>query len=84
LTNGNFQQSITNQIALVPEKQQTDQNGATLTFNTSSGLFKGSVMNPETGEPIAVHGAILQNQNMGAGFFLGTNESGSVILSPAQ
>jgi hypothetical protein len=84
LTSGNFQQSITNQVALVPDKEDSDQNGATLTFNTSSGLFKGTVMNAETSKPIAFKGAILQNQNMGAGFFLSTNESGSVILSPAQ
>ena len=60
------------------------QSAAKLTFKTSSGLFKGSVMNPETGKPIAVNGVVLQNQNFGAGFFLGTTESGSVLLSPAQ
>jgi hypothetical protein len=41
-------------------------------------------MNPATGKPIAVNGVVLQNQNLGAGCFLGANESGSVILSPAQ
>jgi hypothetical protein len=46
-------------------------------------LFHGSVINPETGKPITVNGIVLQNQNFGAGFFLGTNQSGSVLLSPA-
>ena len=77
LTNGNLPQSITNQV------ETTDSGTNKLTFRTSSGLFKGSVMNPETGQPISVSGIVLQNQNVGAGFFLGTNESGSVILSPS-
>jgi hypothetical protein len=89
LTNGNLAQSITNQIGVGPDMQATDQgandqSAGKLTFKTSSGLFKGSVTNPETGKPITVNGIILQNQNFGAGYFLGTNESGSVFLSPAQ
>jgi hypothetical protein len=89
LTNGNLAQSITNQIGLGPEMQASDQSAGKqsadkLAFNTSSGLFKGSVTNPETGKPIAVNGVVLQNQNFGAGFFLGTTESGSVLLSPTQ
>jgi hypothetical protein len=41
-------------------------------------------MNPETGALIVIKGIILQNQGIGAGLFLGTNESGSVLLSSAQ
>ncbi len=70
LTNGNLAQSITNDPA-------TNR----LTFKTASGLFKGSVMNPETGKPISVNGIVLQNQDFGAGYFLGTTESGSVVLA---
>jgi len=89
LTNGDLAQSITNQIALGPDAQATEQSASNqsadkLTFKTTSGLFKGSVLNPETGKPIAVNGIVLQNQNFGAGFFLGTTESGSVLLSPTQ
>jgi len=84
LTNGDLAQSITNQVGLGPGTQATDQSAGKLTFTDSSGLFKGSVMNPETGKPIAVNGIVLQNQNFGAGFFLGSTESGSVLLSPTQ
>jgi hypothetical protein len=84
LTNGDLAQSITNQIGLGPDTQATDQSADKLTFKTSSGLFKGSVTNPETGKPIAVNGIVLQNQNFGAGFFLGSTESGSVRLTDAQ
>ncbi len=89
LTNGDLAQSITNQIVLGPGNQATEpsasnQSADKLTFKPSSGLFKGSVLNPETGKPIAINGIVLQNQNFGAGYFLGTTESGSVLLSPTQ
>jgi hypothetical protein len=45
-------------------------------------LFQGSVINPATGKPIAVKGALLQKQNLGFGYFLGTNQTGSVFLGP--
>jgi glutamate dehydrogenase/leucine dehydrogenase len=66
------------------DQSATNQSAIKLTFKTSSGMFKSSVMNSETGKPIAVNGIVLQNQNFGAGFFLGTTESGSVLLSPTQ
>jgi hypothetical protein len=84
LTNGSLQQGINNQVVLDPAKKEAGQNNDSLTFTTSSGLFKGSVMNPETGKPIAVKGVVLQNQNFGAGFFLSATGSGSVVLSQAQ
>ncbi len=84
LTNGNLAQSITNQIGLGAEIQAVDQSAIKLTYKTSSGLFKGTVLNPETGKPIPVNGIVLQRQNFGAGFFLGSSESGGALLSPAQ
>jgi hypothetical protein len=84
LINGDLTQGITNQFGIGPETLATDQSGDKLTFNTLSGLFRGSVLDPETGKTISVNGVVLQNQNLGAGYFLGTNESGSVLLSPAQ
>jgi hypothetical protein len=41
-------------------------------------------MNPGTGKPTPFNGVILQNQDFGAGLFLGTNETGSVFLLRAQ
>jgi hypothetical protein len=84
LTNGNLPESITRQIVLGANNQASDQGGDKLIFKTSSGQFNGRVMNPETGKAISVNGVVLQNQNVAAGFFLGTNQSGSVQLSPAQ
>ncbi|MGP8198612.1 MAG: fibronectin type III domain-containing protein [Limisphaerales bacterium] len=89
LTNGDLSTGLVDPVGLGPEIETTSQSAAnqaaaTLAFKNSTGQFKGSVMNPATGKPIAVNGVVLQNQNLGAGCFLGANESGSVILSPAQ
>lgn len=83
LTNGNLAEGITNQFALGKNSQVTDTNKMILAFSTASGLFTGSVVNPATKRTILIHGAVLQKQNIGAGYFLGTNESGEVFLGAA-
>jgi hypothetical protein len=89
LTNGDLTGSITNQITLGATTATGSEIGSTqitdkLVFKPSSGLFKGTVLDPATGKPITVSGAVLQNLNLGAGQFLGPNESGSVLFGPAQ
>jgi hypothetical protein len=89
LTNGDLTGSITNQIDLGPEsagtvEEASNQAAVKLNFKTLSGLFKGTVTNPDTGKPIPVEGVVLQNMNLGAGYFLGATESGSVLLTPTQ
>ena len=84
LQNGNLAQAITCQIELPPKTPATDESAPRLTLNTSSGLFHATVISPETGRPITVRGIVLQNQNYGAGLFLGASESGSALLSPSQ
>jgi hypothetical protein len=83
LTNGNL--SFTNQIILGANNIVTNlsTNNLTLRLATSSGLFTGSVVNPATGSPISISGIVLQKDNFGAGFFLGTNQSGQVLLAPS-
>jgi hypothetical protein len=82
LMNGDLDDGVTNQIALGPYIPGTEATTTKLECITSTGTFNGSVINPGTGKPIAVHGVVLQNQNFGAGYFLGTNQSGSVLFSP--
>ena len=55
-------------------------NKLSLSIATASGLFKGSVTDPSSGKSFAFSGALLQKQNAGAGFLLGTNRSSSVVL----
>jgi hypothetical protein len=83
LINGDLAENITNQVGIGPDIPATDLITNKLAVSTPSGLFHGNVINPATGKPISVHGIVLQNQNLAAGYFLGTNQSGSVLLSPA-
>ena len=59
-------------------------NGATLKLSASNGTFNGSIMNPANNAKIPFAGVFLQNQNFGAGYFLGTNQSGRVLFNPAN
>jgi hypothetical protein len=45
-------------------------------------VFSGRVKEPGTTHINTFKGAFLQDQASGYGFFLGTNQSGSVFLSP--
>lgn len=62
----------------------TSANKAKLTFTLSTGAFKGSAPNPAGGSPktISFSGVVLQKQNLAKGYFLGTGQSGEVILGP--
>ena len=55
-------------------------NKLAITLSTSSGLMSGSFVNPETLKKSVIKGTLLQRQNFGSGYFLGTNQSGSVFL----
>lgn len=50
-------------------------------FTTSSGLFKGNVTNPEGRKALRVNGVALQNRGFASGYFLGTDQSGRVLLT---
>jgi hypothetical protein len=85
LTNGNFQQGVTSQVVLNKDKvESSPSSGISLTLRPATGLFTGKAFDPSTGKSVVVNGAILQNQNLGGGVFVGKTESGSVLLSPAQ
>jgi hypothetical protein len=80
LEGGNLIDPITNGLSISPNNTISGTNSLKLSFTTTSGLFQGSVLNPATGKPITVKGALLQKQNIGYGYFLGTNQTGGVTL----
>lgn len=81
LTDGNLSQALTNQITIGGDNHVSSSNPAlNMSIKSTSGTFKGRVMSPETGKTIRFGGVLLQKQNMGGGFFTGTNLSGSVYL----
>ncbi len=55
----------------------------TFKITTPTGLFKGKFRRADNGTTVPFQGAILQKQNFGSGFFLGTNESGFVTFEPS-
>lgn len=80
LDQGNLLDSITNNLSIDSNSKITGTNKLVLSFTTATGLFHGSVLNPDTGKPITVNGVLLQKQNAGYGNFLGTDQTGSVTL----
>lgn len=50
------------------------------TFSRATGLFSGAFRNPATSRSTPFSGALLQKQGLGAGFFLGTDQSGTVLI----
>jgi hypothetical protein len=83
LANGNLANSFTNQIAMDSASKITSTNSTLkLKLTTSTGMFKGSVVNPDTGKAVPFSGVVLQNRNFGGGFFTGTNQTGRVFLGP--
>jgi hypothetical protein len=80
LQNGDLSQPITNSFSLDSNNKVTSPDKLTLSIVTSSGLFHGTVVNPATGKPVPVNGALLQNENAGFGSFLGNSHTGSVTV----
>ena len=60
-----------------------DITNLTLKLTPKTGLFGGSFLHPVTGRTAKFKGAVLQIQNFGSGYFLGTNQAGYVTLEPA-
>jgi hypothetical protein len=83
LQNGNLTESFTNQITMDSASKITSTNATVkVTVTTSTGLFKGTVVNPADGKSISFNGVLLQKQNIGAGFFTGFNQTGRVYIQP--
>jgi hypothetical protein len=83
LANGNLTGSFTNEITLDSASKVTSTNATMkVAISTSTGSFKGTVADPATGKSIPFAGVVLQQQNSGGGFFLGTNQTGRVFLGP--
>ncbi len=81
---GNLIQPITNNVLLTTNNKITNlsSNKLSMTITLTSGLFTGSVTDTNTGKSVTFNGALLQKLNAGYGFFLGTNQSGSVLFAP--
>jgi uncharacterized repeat protein (TIGR02543 family) len=85
---GNLLSPFANDVALGSRNILTNLTPAqplVLRFTLSTGLFKGTlkVTDGQVSRTLTLKGASLQHQNRGAGYFLGTNQSGTVHLQAA-
>ena len=53
-----------------------------LSFSTSTGTFKGSVVSSDTGRSLPFSGVVLQDQGTAVGYFLSDGSSGEVSIAP--
>jgi len=82
MSGGNLSDAVTNFVTLTQDNKVTTTNsGFSLTFTLSSGLLKGSFINPATAKKTSFTGVLLQTNNSGSGFFFSTNESGRIGVS---
>jgi hypothetical protein len=77
---GGLTNAFTNSFTLDPHNRVTAARAdrLKLTFSTSSGLFKGSTLNPETGKSFSFEGVVYEKAANGAGLFLTSDKSGQV------
>jgi hypothetical protein len=83
LSGAGLAQPITNAITLSSDNKILMPAGSqfTLQLSAASGLFQGTVLNPQTQKKITFQGVVQRKGNYGAGFFLNGNLSGEVYLS---
>lgn len=86
LTGGGLASPASTSLKLDLNNKATDLSGHRLSLSLipTSGLFHGSVLNPDTGKPVTFQGALFPDWNVGLGYFLTPNQSGQVYLAPAQ
>jgi hypothetical protein len=86
LSRGNLAQDMVSPIVLRSDNRVTDtsSNKLHMTFTLSTGLFRGTLLNPSNSKPISFSGVVMQNENSGSGYFLGTNQSGKVVLGQRE
>lgn len=82
---GGLSQSWTNDIRLELNNRVTNLSGPklTLSITTSSGLFRGTFVDPATQKTEPFQGVLFQDSNVGIGYFLGSGQSGEIRLGPA-
>jgi len=83
-SDGNLASPFTNHFTVTTGNKITSTNKMTVSLTTASGLIKGSVTPPGATKAVPFQGAIHKIDQYGAGFFLGTNQSGGVMLLPAN
>ena len=83
---GNLAEPLTNSIVLSNNQVRVTGGSISnlaLTISAQSGSFSGSFLAPSARTKTNVKGVLDQFNNVGAGWFLGTNQSGFILLQAA-
>jgi hypothetical protein len=83
-TDGNLATPVVNIVRLGSTSAITTDSasGFKMTLNRTNGVFSGSFRVPGTTTTRSFYGSLLQNRDVGFGYFLGTNQSGGIRFVP--
>lgn len=83
-TGGNLPFPVTNTIQLTTTSTifNSNPNGFKLTLDRTNGVFSGWFRIPGTSASRVFYGSLLQNRDVGFGYFLGTDQSGEIRFLP--
>jgi hypothetical protein len=86
ITNGNLGSAITRDVFLSTSNVLTitpTNQTVKLSLTAKSGLLSGTFKHPDnTNKVTTIKGAVLQEQKVGGGFFVGTNQGGLMLMTP--
>jgi hypothetical protein len=79
---GNPPTAFTNAVVLDLDNRVRNlgSNRLDLMISQATGTWRGTVTDPFTSQRFSLQGALLQKQNIGVGFFTGSNQTGRVLL----
>lgn len=81
---GNFSAPLVNSITLSSTGKLTNNGGdmvnLSFSLNRNTGVFSGRFRDPQSGRTPSYSGALFQNEGIGGGHFLGSNQGGLVQL----
>jgi hypothetical protein len=81
---GNLARNLTNSVAIGSDGDGSDDDDddVSLALSASKGTYSGKMKDPGTGKTFNFQGVVLQKQNVGLGFLLGTNQTSKVVVEP--
>jgi len=81
---GNLSSDFSNDISLGLSSKVTNHgaNKLSMAFTTTTGLYKGTVVDPTSGATLPFAGAVFQKTQLGYGSLMGANQSSSVVVGP--
>lgn len=84
LSGASLDQSLTYTVMVLGKTIEGSDHAWKMSVNPQTGLFNGSVTEPNSGQKLSFQGAFLERSGTGGGFFLNADQSGKVYFGPAK